>query len=447
MGRPAGRYQRRADLIPNLVDDREGLCQAGKTRADRGDRGAGQCDAASSSTPSDLNDPAKVQAFNDAQSRLTQAIIPLQRLQEAYPDLKSNQNFLALQDQLEGTENASTSSRRDYNEAVQAYNTRIRTFPDAIGAKIFYGAKPKVPFEAAAAAQTRADGRLQHRRAEVKQLPRRACGWRCVRAGRAGCGADLSAADRPRGRPGASADARSRSLDLTSKSRSARGADRAAVRRRDGQQPRGPADRGLWLSARPRLGDRQKDKDDGVILLVAPKERKVWIETGYGAGGFLTDAMSSVIIRENDPPALQAEPARLRRRDRGRRRRDHQADEPAARRSAEERRCSRAGAAAAPAFERQSACPVIFWLMIIGFVDPVACSGAPAGRRYRGAAGGISPWVVLWGLNELSRGSRGGWGGGGGSSGAAVAAAGAAAAAASPAAAARSAAAARRGQW
>jgi LemA protein len=101
----------------------------------------------------DLSDPAKVQAFNEAQSRLSQAIIPLQRLQEAYPDLKSNQNFMALQDQLEGTENRIEVARRDYNESVRQYNTLIRTFPTAIGAKVFYGAKPKVPFEAAAAAQ------------------------------------------------------------------------------------------------------------------------------------------------------------------------------------------------------------------------------------------------------------------------------------------------------
>ena len=63
------------------------------------------------------------------------------------------QNFSSLQDQLEGTENRIRASRGDYNSAVQAYNTRIRTFPDAIGAKMFYGAKPKVPFEASAAAQ------------------------------------------------------------------------------------------------------------------------------------------------------------------------------------------------------------------------------------------------------------------------------------------------------
>jgi len=145
-------YQRRSDLIPNLVATVKGYAQQEKTvltevTEARANAGRVQLSA------SDLSDPAKVQAFNEAQSRLTQAIIPLQRLQEAYPDLKSNQNFLALQDQLEGTENRINASRRDYNAAVQSYNTRIRTFPDAIGAKIFYGAKPKVPFEASTAAQ------------------------------------------------------------------------------------------------------------------------------------------------------------------------------------------------------------------------------------------------------------------------------------------------------
>lgn len=145
-------YQRRSDLIPNLVETVKGYAQQEKTvlvevTNARANAGRVQLNA------SDLSDPAKVQAFNDAQNRLTQAIIPLQRLQEAYPDLKSNANFLALQDQLEGTENRINASRRDYNEAVQAYNTRIRTFPDAIGAKIFYGAKPKVPFQAAAGAE------------------------------------------------------------------------------------------------------------------------------------------------------------------------------------------------------------------------------------------------------------------------------------------------------
>jgi LemA protein len=145
-------YQRRADLIPNLVNTVKGYAQQEKsvlTEVTQARANATRIQL----TPADLSDPQKVSAFNEAQNRLTQAIIPLQRMQEAYPDLKSNQNFLALQDQLEGTENRINASRRDYNEAVRSYNTRIRTFPDAIGAKIFYGAKPKVPFEATAAAQ------------------------------------------------------------------------------------------------------------------------------------------------------------------------------------------------------------------------------------------------------------------------------------------------------
>ena len=91
--------------------------------------------------------------FQEAQSQLGSALSRLLVTVERYPDLKSNQNFLTLQSQIEGTENSILVARRDYNEAVQAYNTRIRTFPDAIGAKIFYGAKPKVPFEAASGAQ------------------------------------------------------------------------------------------------------------------------------------------------------------------------------------------------------------------------------------------------------------------------------------------------------
>jgi LemA protein len=140
-------YQRRADLIPNLVrtvqgyakQERDVLTQVTEARA-----GANQIKL----TPEQLSDPEAMRRFSEAQGRLSQSIVSLQRLQEAYPDLKSNTNFLALQSQLEGTENRIAISRTDYNQAVQAYNTRIRTFPDVIGAKVFYGAKPKVPFQA-----------------------------------------------------------------------------------------------------------------------------------------------------------------------------------------------------------------------------------------------------------------------------------------------------------
>jgi LemA protein len=145
-------YQRRADLIPNLVATVQGYAQQEKSVLTEVTNARANATRVQLNA-SDLSDPAKVQAFNEAQSRLTQAIIPLQRLQEAYPDLKSNQNFLALQDQLEGTENRIEVARRDYNEEVRQYNTLIRTFPTAIGAKVFYGAKPKVPFQASAAAQ------------------------------------------------------------------------------------------------------------------------------------------------------------------------------------------------------------------------------------------------------------------------------------------------------
>ncbi|MEH3101321.1 LemA family protein [Sphingomonas adhaesiva] len=137
-------YQRRADLIPNLVSTVKGYARQESdvlTRVTEARAGAGRIRLSGN----DLTDPAKVQQFERAQNAVT---FSLQRLQEAYPDLKSNQNFLSLQSQLEGTENRITIARRDYNQAVQDYNTRIRTFPDAVGAKIFYGAKPLVPFQA-----------------------------------------------------------------------------------------------------------------------------------------------------------------------------------------------------------------------------------------------------------------------------------------------------------
>ncbi|MBC3942279.1 MAG: LemA family protein [Pseudomonadota bacterium] len=137
-------YQRRADLIPNLVatvkaagaQEKDILVQVTQARS-----------AANSVQVSaaDLSDPAKMEQYQRVQGAVG---LSLQRLQEAYPELKSQANYTTLMSQLEGTENRITIARRDYNGAVQAYNTKIRTFPDAVGAKIFYGAKPMVPFAA-----------------------------------------------------------------------------------------------------------------------------------------------------------------------------------------------------------------------------------------------------------------------------------------------------------
>jgi LemA protein len=142
-------YQRRADLIPNLVSTVKGYAKQESSVL------VGVTEARAKATSiqvsaDDLKDPAKIQQFGAAQGQLSAALGRLLSVQEAYPDLKSNTNFLTLQSQLEGTENRITIARRDYNQAVQQYNTLIRTFPNSIGAKVFYGAKPMQTFEATA---------------------------------------------------------------------------------------------------------------------------------------------------------------------------------------------------------------------------------------------------------------------------------------------------------
>jgi LemA protein len=141
-------YQRRADLIPNLVETVKGYAAQEKNVL------TSVIEARAKATQvkldaSQLTDPEKVKAFADAQNQLTGALGRLLAISENYPDLKSNANFLALQSQLEGTENRIAVARRDYIEAVRVYNTALRTFPTVIWAKtVFAGNKPMAEFAA-----------------------------------------------------------------------------------------------------------------------------------------------------------------------------------------------------------------------------------------------------------------------------------------------------------
>ena len=141
-------YQRRADLVPNLVNtvkgfaaqERDVLVAVTEARAKVGSIQAGE---------DILNDPEKFKQFEQAQNQLGSALQRLMVVVERYPELKSNQNFLALQSQLEGTENRIAVARRDYIEAVRQYNTEIRTFPGRIWHSLLYSElEPRENFEA-----------------------------------------------------------------------------------------------------------------------------------------------------------------------------------------------------------------------------------------------------------------------------------------------------------
>ena len=145
-------YQRRADLIPNLVNT------AGAYLKQEKDVLVGVTEARAKATSvnltaEDLTDPEKMAQFQAAQGGLSSALGRLMVVMEQYPQLKSDTIMADLMAQLEGTENRINRERQLYNEAVQDYNTTIRTFPDAIGAKIIHGAKPMTPFKAEAGAE------------------------------------------------------------------------------------------------------------------------------------------------------------------------------------------------------------------------------------------------------------------------------------------------------
>ncbi|HZN55924.1 MAG TPA: LemA family protein [Candidatus Polarisedimenticolaceae bacterium] len=144
-------YQRRADLIPNLVETVKGASNFEKSTLQA------VIDARAKATqmvvsPEVLNDPAKFRQFQQVQGELSSALSRLMAVAEAYPDLKANRNYLELQSQLEGTENRIAQERMRFNTTVQTYNTAIRVFPASIVASV-RGFKPKEFFQADAGAE------------------------------------------------------------------------------------------------------------------------------------------------------------------------------------------------------------------------------------------------------------------------------------------------------
>ncbi len=143
-------YQRRADLIPNLVETVKGFAAQERTVLQQVTEARAKATSIKVDA-STITDPEQFKKFQEAQAQLTGALGRLIAVSEAYPDLKSNQNFLALQSQLEGTENRIAVARRDYIDAVRQYNTELRTFPGVIWASTVYRSqKPMETFTVAA---------------------------------------------------------------------------------------------------------------------------------------------------------------------------------------------------------------------------------------------------------------------------------------------------------
>jgi LemA protein len=140
-------YKRRADLVPNLVESVKGFAEQEKSVLTQVTEARAK--ATNVQIPSDiLTNPEAMKRFQDAQNNLGGALRQLLVVSERYPDIKSGQNFLALQSQLEGTENRIAIARRDYINSVRAYNTEISTFPGRIWKSILYsGAKEMATFD------------------------------------------------------------------------------------------------------------------------------------------------------------------------------------------------------------------------------------------------------------------------------------------------------------
>jgi LemA protein len=146
-------YQRRAALIPNLVATAKGAAASETTILTNVTQARANATAINITTD-DLSDPATFEKFQNAQNQLTQALGQLRTVVENYPTLQSQARFADLMSALASTEDRIDVSRTRYNQAVQEYNTTIRTFPAVVAAKVIYGAKPLIPFKAEAGAET-----------------------------------------------------------------------------------------------------------------------------------------------------------------------------------------------------------------------------------------------------------------------------------------------------
>ncbi|HEX7037331.1 MAG TPA: LemA family protein [Pseudomonadales bacterium] len=146
-------YQRRADLVPNLVETVKGYAAHERETLQAVVEARSRV-SQMNIDPSIIDDPARLEAFERNQEALSSALSRLMVVVERYPDLKANQNFLALQSQLEGTENRISVARRDYIQAVQQYNTEIRTLPGRIWHSLLYSDMPiRESFEARSGAE------------------------------------------------------------------------------------------------------------------------------------------------------------------------------------------------------------------------------------------------------------------------------------------------------
>ncbi len=142
-------YQRRSDLIPNLVETVKGYAKQEREVLEAVTEARSKATTIQA-TPDLVNNPDAFKKFQDAQAQLSGALGRLLAISERYPDLKSNQSFLALQAQLEGTENRIAVARRDYIEAVRLYNTELKTLPGSLWAKMLYSSnKPMAEFTVA----------------------------------------------------------------------------------------------------------------------------------------------------------------------------------------------------------------------------------------------------------------------------------------------------------